>query len=71
MTKIQMTETLIQQHRHRSFMSLEHSNFEFVSNFDIRISDLQGRSLGVYAFLEIIQAICEMQHYIETPRTCS
>jgi hypothetical protein len=44
MTKIQMTETLAQQHKRNSFMSLEHSNLEFVcglrlkntTDFDIR-----------------------------------
>ena len=46
MTKIQMTETVLCDIRFRDcnlvclFLSLEHSSFEFVSDFDIRISDL-------------------------------
>jgi hypothetical protein len=46
MTKIQMTETLLRDIRFRDcsvvclFLTLEHYSFEFVSDFDIRISNL-------------------------------
>jgi len=46
MTKIQMTETALRDIRFRDcnhvglFRSLEHYGFEFVSDFDIRISNL-------------------------------
>jgi hypothetical protein len=46
MTKIQMTETVLCDIRFRGcnlvylFLSLEHSSFEFISDFDIRISNL-------------------------------
>ena len=46
MTKIQMTETVLCDIRFRDcnlvclFLSLEHSSFEFVSDFVIRISNL-------------------------------
>ncbi len=46
MTKIQMNETVLCDIRFRNcnlvclFLSLEHSSFEFVSDFDIRISNL-------------------------------
>jgi len=39
MFKIKMTKTI------RSFLSFENWNFEFVSDFDIRISDLEGYEL--------------------------
>ena len=46
MTEIQMTEMVLCDIRFRNcnlvclFLSLEHSSFEFVSDFDIRISNL-------------------------------
>lgn len=46
MTKIKMTKTVLCDIRFRNgnlvclFLSLEHSSFEFVSDFDIRISNL-------------------------------
>jgi hypothetical protein len=46
MTKIQMTETVLCDIRFRNcylvclFLTLEHYSFEFVSDFDIRISNL-------------------------------